>query len=81
MKMLEGVDDAAELTFVVNASDRDGFPCDTTANVYKILAGEVVTVKGAYGITRLENKTDDLVYVEKESVFGVPYGWYERKKD
>ena len=80
IKMLENVEDNTELTFVVNTCDRDGFPYDTTAKVYKVLGGEVVTVKGECGITRLENKTDDLVYVEKEGVFGNKYGWYEKKR-
>ena len=79
IKMLENVDDTAELTFVEVKSDRDGYPYDAEAKVVKVLGGEVVTVRGNYGITTLENKTDDLVYVEKESVFGVKYGWYEKK--
>lgn len=56
MKMLENVNDNDELTFVVNAIDRDGYPYDTTAKVYKVLGAEVVTVRGEYGISRLENK-------------------------
>jgi hypothetical protein len=70
IKMLENVDDNAELTFVVNATDRDGYPYDTPAKVYKVLGGEVVTVRGEYGITRYENLTDDLEYVEKKNLFG-----------
>jgi hypothetical protein len=80
IKMLENVDDNAELTFVVNASDRDGYPYDKTAKVYKVLGGEVVTVRGECGITRYENLTDDLEYIEKKNLFGLEIGYYQRKK-
>ena len=80
MKMLENVADEAELTFVTRKSDRDGFPYDSKAEVIKVLGGEVVTVRGKYGIETLEYKTDDLVYVEKTNLFGIKYGWYERKE-
>ena len=72
MKMIENVDDNAELTFVANTLDRDGFPYDITEKIYKVLGGEVVRVRGEYGITRYENKTDDLEYNEK-------YGFYVKK--
>lgn len=80
MEMLNNVEDNAELTFVVEGRDRDGYFCDNIAKVYKVLGGEVVTVRGKYDIETLENKTDDLVYVEKTNLFGIKYGWYERKE-
>ena len=79
--MLKNVDDNEELTFIKNNSDRDGYPYDTSVAIYKVLGGEVVTVRGKYGITRLENKTEDLVYIEKENLFGIKYGWYEKRGD
>jgi hypothetical protein len=80
MKMLENVDDNAELTFVVNRMDRDGFPEETQVNVCKVLGGEVVKVRGEYNIERYENLTDDLEYVEKKNMYGIEIGYYQRKK-
>ena len=80
MEMLKNVEDNDEITFVANESDRDGYPYDASIEIYKVLGGEVVTVRGKYGITRLENKTDDLEYVEKTNLFGIKYGWYVRRE-
>ena len=80
MEMLEGVDDNAELTFVENRSDRDGYPCDVRVRVYKVLGGEVVKVRGEYGIERYENLTDDIEYVERKNAFGIEIGYYRRKE-
>jgi hypothetical protein len=80
MRMLENVDDNAELTFVVNGNDRDGYPEDRKVNVYKVLGGEVVKVRGEYGIERYENLTDDIEYVEKKNLFGIEIGYYQRKE-
>ena len=80
MKMLENVDDNAELTFVVNRMDRDGYPEETKVNVCKVLGGEVVKVRGEYNIERYENLTDDLEYVEKKNMYGIEIGYYQRKK-
>lgn len=62
MEMLKNVDDNATLTFVGKRSDRDGFPYDVEERVYKVLGGDIITVLGNYGITTLENKTDEYVY-------------------
>jgi hypothetical protein len=80
MKMLENVDDNAELTFVENYTDRDGFPEDCKVYVYKVLGGEVVRVRGEYGIDRYENLTDDLEYVSKKNLCGIEIGYYQRKE-
>jgi hypothetical protein len=80
MKMLEGVDDNAELTFIVDGRDYDGYPEDRKADVYKVLGGEVVRVKGENGIYRYENLTDDIEYVEKKNMYGIEIGYYQRKK-
>lgn len=72
MKMIENVDDNAELTFVEETTDRDGFPKDIQVEFYKVLSGEIVTVRHQYGVRRYENKTDDLEYNEK-------YGCYVKK--
>jgi hypothetical protein len=81
LEMLKDVPDDANLTFVESSSDRDGYPFDKGVKIYKVLGGEVVTVKGNYGIERLENKTDDLVYVEKTNLAGIKYGWYEKSNN
>jgi hypothetical protein len=80
MKMLENVDDNAELTFVVEACDRDGFLEDRKVAVYNVLGGEVVYVRGEYGIHRYENLTDDIEYIAKKNLFGAEIGYYQRKK-
>ena len=79
--MLENVDDNAELTFVTNRIDRDGFPEDNKVDVYKVLGGEVVRVRGEYAIYRYENLTDDLEYVEKKNMCGMDIGYYQKKKN
>jgi hypothetical protein len=80
MEMLKNVDDNAELTFVIDVTDRDGFPEDNKVNVYKVLGGEVVRVRGEYGIHRYENLTDDIEYVEKKNMYGIETGYYQRKE-
>lgn len=80
MKMLENVDDNAELTFVVNGTDHDGYPEDRIAYVYKVLGGEVVRVRGEYDIHRYENLTDDIEYVEKKNMYGIDIGYYRRRE-
>jgi hypothetical protein len=80
MEMLKNVDENAELTFVVNAYDRDGYPEDRKAKVYKVLGGEVVSVRGEYGIYKYENLTDDIEYIEKKNMYGVEIGYYQRKE-
>lgn len=80
MGMLKNVDDNAELTFVVNGSDHDGYPEDHIAKVYKVLGGEVVRVRGNYGIHRYENLTNDIEYIEKKNAFGIEIGYYRRKE-
>jgi hypothetical protein len=65
IKMLENVEDNAELTFVKETYDRDGFPEDTQVEFYKVLSGEIVRVRHQYGVRRYENKTDDLEYSER----------------
>lgn len=81
MKMLENVDDNAELTFVVDGRDRDGYPEDNKVNVYKVLGGEVVNVRGEYGIHRYENLTDDIEYVKTKNLFGIEVGYYQKKNN
>jgi hypothetical protein len=80
MKMLENVDDNAELTFVADGRDRDGYPEDNKVKVYKVLGGKVVSVRGEYGIYRYENLTDDIEYVEKKNMYGIEIGYYQRKE-
>jgi hypothetical protein len=80
MEMLKNVDDNAELTFVVSDTDRDGYPEDRKVKVYKVLGGEVVRVRGEYGIERYENLTDDIEYIEKKNMYGIEIGYYQRKK-
>lgn len=58
MKMLEDVDDNAELTFVAEGRDHDGYPEDNKVKVYKVLGGKVVKVRGKYGIRRYETLTE-----------------------
>ena len=81
MKMLENVDDDAELTFIVDSRDRDGYPEDDKVNVYKVLGGEVVRVRGECGIHRYENLTDDIEYVAIKNLFGVEVGYYQKKNN
>jgi hypothetical protein len=79
MEMLENVDDNAELTFVVDGRDRDGYPEDRKAKVYKVLGGEVVLVRGECGIHRYENLTDDIEYIKEKNMWGIEVGYYQRK--
>lgn len=81
IKMLENVDNNAELTFVVDDRDRDGYPEDNKVNVYKVLGGEVVSVRGEYGIHRYENLTDDIEYVKTKNLFGAEVGYYQKKNN
>ena len=81
MKMLENVDDNAELTFITNRVDSEGFPEENKVGIYKVLGGEVVRVRGEYGIYRYENLTDDLEYVEKKNICGMDIGYYQKKKN
>ena len=53
IEMLKNVNDNEEITFVVERMDRDGFPYDATADVYKVIGGETKTVTEKYGITRI----------------------------
>lgn len=55
IEMLANIKENEQLTFVVEAQDRDGYPYDTTEKVYKVLGANVKKVRGAYGIIRLEN--------------------------
>jgi hypothetical protein len=80
MEMLKNVDDNAELTFVVSTLDRDGFPYDITARVYKVLGGEVVIVRGKYGITTYENLDDTIEYVEEVDKWGDKRTYYRKKE-
>lgn len=53
VKMLENINDNDEITFVAEHSDRDGFPYDVPAGVYKVIGGKTKTVTGEYGIMRI----------------------------
>lgn len=55
MKMLANIEENEELTFVVERTDRDGFPRDVKMDVYKVLGANVKIVYCEYGIMRLEN--------------------------
>lgn len=79
MKMLENVNDNEKITFVVDGHDRDGYPEDHIVNVYKVLGGEVVRVRGEYDIHRYENLTNDLEYVEKKNMYGIDIGYWRKR--
>lgn len=53
VEMLKNVDDNEKITFVAEYTDRDGFPYDVPAGVYKVIGGETKTVTGEYGIMRI----------------------------
>lgn len=55
IEMLANIEENEELTFVVEARDRDGYPYDTTEKVYKVLGEKTKTVCGDYGIKRIYN--------------------------
>ncbi len=76
MAMLEGIADDAEITFVESVRDRDGYPQDERVKVYKVLGGEVVSVRGECGCYTLENLTDEIEYI-RWNEYG---GYYRRKK-
>ena len=80
MKMLENVDDNAELTFVEKSCSRDGYPEERKSDIYKVLGGKVVEVRGEYSISRYENLTDDIEYISKKNLFGVEIGYYQKKR-
>jgi hypothetical protein len=43
----------AEITFVKNRYDRDGFPFDTEEDIYKVIGGTTKTVTEKCGIKRI----------------------------
>ena len=53
IEMLKDVNDNEEITFVAERFDRDGFPYDATANVYKVIGGETKAITEKYGIRRI----------------------------
>ena len=53
IEMLKDVDNNAQITFVAERTDRDGYPCDEPVGVYKVIGGKTKTVTGKYGITRI----------------------------
>ena len=79
MKMLENVNDNEEITFVISTTDRDGFPYDTTANVYKVLGGETIMVRRDYGIITIEKKTDEFEYVPRKNMYGFEIGYWRKR--
>ena len=81
IKMLENVDDNAELTFVVSEyNDYDIYPNDKKVNVYNVLAGEVIRVRHPNGRETYENLTEEFEYVEKKNINGVEIGYWQKKK-
>lgn len=54
MKMIENFDDNAELVFVYEGHDRDGYPEDRTENIYKVVTTKAKRVRKEYGIHRYE---------------------------
>ena len=52
LNMIKNYDDNDELMFVIEKTDRDGYPYDTTANVYKIVTPNAKRVIEKYGIAR-----------------------------
>lgn len=56
IEMLANIDENEQLTFVVEARDREGYPYDATTKVYKVLGANVQEIRCQYGIKRLENK-------------------------
>ena len=54
MKMIENFDDNAELVFVYEGYDRDGYPEDRTENIYKVVTTKAKRVRKEYGIRRYE---------------------------
>ena len=55
IEMLAHIDENENVTFITEARDREGYPYDTTTNVYKVLGANVKKVRCEYGIIRLEN--------------------------
>lgn len=53
IEMLKNVDDNEVITFVTEELDRDGYPYDVAANIYKVIGGETEEVTEEYGITRI----------------------------
>lgn len=54
MEMLANIEDNEEIKFVVEEMDRDGYPYDTTAKVYRVVKANAQLVRGQYGIERYE---------------------------
>jgi hypothetical protein len=54
MKMIENFDDNAELVFIYEGHDRDGYPEDRTENIYKVVTTKAKRVRKEYGIHRYE---------------------------
>ena len=53
IEMLKDVNDNEKVTFVAEYTDRDGYPYDTSINIYKVVGGETKTVIGKYRIARI----------------------------
>ena len=77
--MLKDVDDDAVLTFVEKGSDRDGYPTESIARVAKVLGGELIKVRGDYGIETYETKTDEYEYVTLKSPWGFTFECWRKK--
>lgn len=54
MEMLANIEDNEEIKFVVEEEDRDGYPYDTIARVYRVVKVSAQLVRGQYGIERYE---------------------------
>jgi hypothetical protein len=52
MEMIAHLNDDDVVRFVVETYDRDGFPEDTIAKVYKVVGPKAERVTENYGITR-----------------------------
>lgn len=56
IKMIEHYNDDEELMFVYETRDRDGYPEDSIAKVYKIVTTKAECVRGECGIHRYKEK-------------------------
>ena len=82
MKMLENVNDNEELTFVKRGSNNyDLYGYDETVEVYKVIGGEVATLKDEHGMAEIEAVTDDMEFVEsRKMICGEVINYYKRKQ-
>jgi len=54
MEMVKNYADDAELMFIEDASDGDGYPYDKVVKIYKVVSTNTKRIRKEYGIERYE---------------------------